>query len=169
LRGRENLAIGEILQRHLFCSECNEDAIERGIVVHVFLALFALDEVERGTGDVDVPLADQIGHLPVKEREQQGADMRAVHVGVGHDDDTAITQAREVEGAFVLFLVFARGDADAGADGRDEGLDLGVLQHLIEARFFHVDDLALDREDRLETPVAALLGGAAGGIAFHNV
>ena len=59
--------------------------------------------------------------------------------------------------------------ADAGADGGDERLDFRVLQHLVEARFLDVDDLALDREDRLETPVAALLGRAAGGVALDDV
>ncbi len=39
--------------------------------------------------------------------------------------------------------------ADAGADGRDERLDLEVLQHLVEAGPLDVEDLAADRQDRL--------------------
>ena len=37
-----------------------------------------------------------------------------------------------------------------------------MAQHLVVARLLHVQDLALQRQDRLEAPVAALLGGAAG-------
>ena len=39
--------------------------------------------------------------------------------------------------------------ADAGADGRDEGLDLDVLEHAVEAGPLDVEDLAPDGEDRL--------------------
>ena len=59
--------------------------------------------------------------------------------------------------------------ADAGADGCDHRLNLRVLKRLIEARFLHVDQLASDRKDRLVTAIAALLGGAAGGITFDNI
>ena len=42
-------------------------------------------------------------------------------------------------------------------------------EHLVEAGFLDVDDLAADREDRLGPAVAALLGGAAGGVTFDDV
>ena len=61
------------------------------------------------------------------------------------------------------------GDADAGPDRGDQRLHFGVLQHLIETRFLHVDDLAFDREDRLETPVAPLLRRTACGVALDDV
>ena len=41
-------------------------------------------------------------------------------------------------------------------------------QHLVEARFFDVQDLALQRKDRLGPSVAALLRGAAGGVALDE-
>jgi hypothetical protein len=40
-------------------------------------------------------------------KQQQRTDVRAVHVGVGHDDDAAVTQLRDVE------VVRARRAADA--------------------------------------------------------
>ncbi len=40
---------------------------------------------------------------------------------------------------------------------------------MIDARFLDVDQLAANRQDRLVTAVAALFGGAAGGIALDNV
>ncbi len=46
--------------------------------------------------------------------------------------------------------------------------DFLVAQHLVVARLLHVEDLALERQDRLEAPVAPLLGGAAGRFALHQ-
>ncbi len=51
----------------------------------------------------------------------------------------------------------------------DHRLDLVAAEHLVEARALDVEDLSLDREDRLEAPVAALLGRAAGGLALDDV
>ena len=42
-------------------------------------------------------------------------------------------------------------------------------EHLVEAGLLDVQDLALDRQDRLEAPVAALLGRAAGRFALDDV
>ncbi len=58
--------------------------------------------------------------------------------------------------------------ADPGADRRDQRLDLVVLEHLVDAVLLDVDDLAPDREDRLELAVPGLLGGPAGRVALHD-
>ena len=89
--------------------------------------------------------------------------MRAVHIGVGHNNDTTVAEALDIERALLL------APADACADGGDERLDFSVLKHLVEAGFLDIDDLAFDREDRLITAVAALLGGAAGGVALDYI
>ena len=70
--------------------------------VRLFLALLHL--VQRRLRDVDVPALDQLGHLPVEEREQQRADVRAVDVRVGHDDDAVIAQLVGVVLVLVLPL-----------------------------------------------------------------
>ena len=80
--------------------------------VDLFLALLRL--VQRRLRDVDVAALDQLGHLPVEERQQQRADVRAVDVRVGHDDDAVIAQLVGV----VLVL------AEAGAERRDQRDDL---------------------------------------------
>ena len=59
--------------------------------------------------------------------------------------------------------------ADAGADGLDHGLDFGVVEDFVLARFVGVDDLAPQRQDRLELAEAAPFGAAAGRIAFDQV
>jgi hypothetical protein len=63
--------------------------------VQLFLA--GLDLVQRRLGDVDVAALHQLGHLAVEEGQQQRADVRAVHVGVGHDDDAVVAQLGDVE------------------------------------------------------------------------
>ena len=53
-------------------------------------------------------------HLAVEKGEQQGADMGAVHVGIGHDDDLVIAQFFQIK-----FL-----PADTCAQRGDELFDL---------------------------------------------
>ena len=78
--------------------------------------------------------------------------MRAVDIGVGHDDDLVIAELGEVE------LVLA----DARAERGDQRADLLRRQHLVEARPLHIEDLAAQGEHGLEGAVARLLGAAAG-------
>jgi hypothetical protein len=54
------------------------------------------EAVERRLGEVQVPGAHQLGHLLEEEGHQQRGNVRAVHVRVGHDDDTVVAQRRRV-------------------------------------------------------------------------
>ena len=83
--------------------------------------------------------------------------MAPVDVGVRHEDDLVVPDLPRVE---VL--------ADPGAEREDERADLGEGEHLVEARLLDVQDLALERQDRLRAPVAALLGRAAGRVALDD-
>ena len=135
-----------------------QDGVELDVVLHVDLVLAALHLVERRLRDVDVAALDQLRHLPVEERQQQRADVRAVDVRVGHDDDAVVAQLVDVE--FVA--------ADAAAERGDQRADFGRGDHLVEARVLDVQDLALQRQDGLGATVAALLGGATGGITLDD-
>ena len=104
-------------------------------------------------------MLDQARHLAEEEGQQQRADVGAVDIGVGHDDDLVVAHLAEVE------LL----GAEAGADGRDQRADLQVAQHAVDARLFDVQDLAAQRQDRLGLAVAPLLGGTAGRVALHDV
>ncbi|KAF5036929.1 hypothetical protein DSECCO2_569990 [anaerobic digester metagenome] len=108
--------------------------------------------------DVQVAAVDELLILPEEEGQQQGADVRAVHVGVGHDDDLVIAQL------VVVGVVLAY----PCAHGRDEGLHFLVGQHLVEAGALGVQDLAAQRQDGLGGGVAALLGRTACGVTFHD-
>ena len=76
--------------------------------------------------------------------------MRSVHVSVGHDDDAVVTQLVDVE-----FF-----SANAAAQRRDQRADFGRRDHAVEPRALDVEDLALQRQDRLRAAVAALFGRA---------
>ena len=69
----------------------------------------------------------------------------------------------------LLAAAAAAGLADAGAQRGDQRQDFVAGQQLLVARLLHVQDLAAQRQDGLELPVAALLGAAAGGVALDDV
>ena len=118
------------------------------------------DPIERRLGDVEVAGLDDLGHVAEEEGQQQGPDVGAVDVGVGHDDDPVVAQLGQVE---------AVADAlDPGAQGDDQGPDVLAGHDPVEAGLLDVEDLAAQRQDRLEAPVAALLGRAAGRVALDD-
>ena len=84
--------------------------------------------------------------------------MASVHVRVGHHDDLVVAQLLDVE---VL-------GTDPGPQRGDQRAELGRAQHLVEPRALHVQDLAAQRQDRLEPPVARLLRRSARGIALDD-
>ncbi len=97
-------------------------------------------------------------HVAEEEGEQERADMRAVHVGVGHQHNVVIAQAAEVK---VL--------ANICAQCRNQRLNFLVAQRLVEARLLNVENLAAQRENGLEAAVAPLFGRAACAVTLHNV
>ncbi len=85
--------------------------------------------------------------------------MRTVDVSIGHDDDVVVPQLVDV-----VFLA-----ADAATQRGDQRADFLGREHLVEACLLDVEDLALEREDRLGLAVAALLGRATRGVTLHDV
>src|SRR5580704_13830111 len=68
-----------------------------------------------------------------------------------HDNDAVIAQLVDVE-------IIA---PDATAERRDQRTDFGGSEHFVEARLLNIENFALERQDRLRAPIAALLRGAA--------
>ena len=136
----------------------HHDLVELVVVFDVLLRLAFFDRIQRRLRDEHVAALDQLLHVTEEERQQQGADVASVHVGVGHQDDFAVAQFGGIE----IFF------ADAGAERRDHGANFFVPQHLVVARFFDVENFSLERKDRLEAAVASLFGGAACGLAFDQ-
>src|SRR6266704_2519402 len=67
-------------------------AAEFLLIADVAEGLALLNQVEGRLRDIDVTAFDELVHLPIEERQQQGANVGAVHIGISHDDDLAITQ-----------------------------------------------------------------------------
>jgi len=65
--------------------------------------------------------------------------MRAVDIGVGHDDDLVVAQFLDIE--FVA--------ANAGAERGDQRADFLAAQHAVETGAFDIEDFALQRQDGL--------------------
>ena len=86
-----------------------EELLQGPLVLEVFLCLALLHLEEGGLGDIQVTPLHQFRHLAVEESEQQGADMRTIHVSVRHEDDLVVAQVFDLE----LIL----------ADARTQGLD----------------------------------------------
>ena len=144
-----------------FCVDLLDDPVAFLLALGVAGDLAGADAVERRLGDVQVARVDDLGHVPIEERQQQRPDVGAVHVGVGHDDDPVVPQLRDVE---------AVADAlDPGAERDDQRPDVLAGHDLVEAGLLDVQELAAQRQDRLEPPVAALLGRAAGRVALDDV
>ena len=91
---RAGLAFGDgaVGEDHAVGSALDHDFDVLALVLDVLLELTLLDAEERGLGDVDVAALDELGHVAEEEGEQQGADVRAVDVGVGHQDELAVAQ-----------------------------------------------------------------------------
>ncbi len=128
------------------------------LAVGILFVLAVLELVERRLRDIDVARFDHGFHVSEEEGEDQGADVGAVDVGVGHDDDLVVAQAADIE--FV---------ADAAAEGGDDRPDFVVGEDAVDAGFFDVEDFTAQRQDCLEASVAALFGGAAGGVTLDDV
>ena len=117
LGGGERVAIGEAREDDVLRTQLQEDAVQLLVVVDVLLPLLALDLIEGRLGDVDVAALDEPLHLAVEEGEQQRADVGAVDVGVGHDDDAVVAQLRNVEAAV---RIFHAGVLNARAERHDQ-------------------------------------------------
>src|SRR5690606_13476928 len=131
------------------------------LILEVGLRLALCDFVQRRLGNVEVPFLNKLRHLTVEERQQQRTDVRAVDIGVSHNDDLVITELRNIEAAVLAA-------ADAGAERGDQRTDLLAGQHLVHAGALNVQNLAANRQDSLKLAVARLLGGAAGRVTLDD-
>ena len=167
LAGTEDFAVRKIFDLHFIRTDADEDFVQLRIVIDIFLALLAFDQVKGRLGNVDFALFNKFHHVPAEKSEQKRANVRTIDIGICHNNDATIAKLLDIEATLAILL--GGSDADASADCRDEGLDFGVLKDFVEAGLLDVDDFAFDRQNRLESPVTALLRGAAGRVTFDHV
>src|SRR5207247_6275552 len=86
----------------------------RAFVLNVFFLLALLYFEEWWLRDEYVAQLDQLRHLPKEESKEQGANVRAVHVGIGHQNDFMITKLADIK---ILF-------ADPGAERHDQRFNI---------------------------------------------
>ena len=134
------------------------DPVTLGVGIRHALRLAARELVKRRDGGIDIAVLDQRPHEAEEECEQERADMAAVDVGIGHDDDLVIAQLVEVE--FV---------ADAGSERGDDRLELVVAVDLVGTGLFDVQHLSPEGEDGLEAGISTLCGRAACGITLDDI
>ncbi len=141
--------------------EADVDQLTHHLFVGLDVADFAalLDFEERRLSDVDAAVLDQLAEVAENERQQQRANVAAVDVGIGHQNELAIA---------TLLDIFEFGTG-GHADGFEDVRDLGVVEHLREDRFFDVQNFAAQRENCLRVGITACVGGAAGRITFDEV
>ena len=113
--------------------------------------------IEWRLGEEQVPALHQFRHFLKEEGHQQRGDMRAVHIGVGHDDDAFIPQR-------VGVAVLPR----AAAQRLNEIGDFLIGEDLLRAGGRHVQYLAADGQYRLRLAVPRLLGAAARAVALDD-
>src|SRR2546425_6070942 len=70
---RQLLVVGKVSEPDFFSAQLNENLVQPGIILHILNALLARNLVERRLRDIDEAPFDQLRHLPIKERQQQGA------------------------------------------------------------------------------------------------
>ena len=146
------VAVGDL---ELLVSVGQQHLFKLGVVFDVALLRALLDLVERRLSDVDEAGVNQRLHLAEQQSQDQGADVGAVNVGVGHQNNLVITGVFEVK--------LAR---DAGSNCGDQSLNFGVLEHLVDPCLLDVEDLAAQRQHGLRVAIAALFCRATGGVTL---
>jgi hypothetical protein len=95
--GARDLFAARQAQNRTFDALVDQVILQRHLVLEINLGLAATDFVKRRLRDVEMAVFDQLRHLAEEERQQKRPDMRAVHVGIGHDDDLVVAQFFDVE------------------------------------------------------------------------
>ena len=112
-------------------SQIQQELVELKIVFEVALLLAMFGFIQRWLCNVDIATLNDFGHLAVEEGQEQGANVRAIDVGIGHDDDAVVAELVWV----VFFFAYA-----AAQSGNQSGHFLAG-EHFFKTRFFHVQNL----------------------------
>ena len=132
----------------------------------VGLAL-AHDLIQGRLGDVHISLADQRRGEAVEHGEDERADLEAVHVGIGADDDLVPAQVLKAERREVLSLLALH--LHAAAEHAHEVGDNVALKNARIISLEAVEDLAAHGHDALKLRIAREFARAECGVALHDV
>ncbi|MBT9161453.1 MAG: hypothetical protein DDT26_02759 [Dehalococcoidia bacterium] len=107
-------------------------------------------------------IGDELWHIAEEEGKQQGTNMRAINIGIGHDDDAVIAKLGKIELRTIT-------GSDTCPQSNDEGTDFIVRHHLLRANLLHIEDLSLEWQYGLEASISSLLGRTTGRISLDNI
>ena len=96
-------------------------------------------------------LADKVGIKSIEECQQKCRYVGTVHIGIRHDDYLVIVQL-----AYVKIIAVALHETTAKRI--DECLDLGILKHLCNRLFLHIEYLSSKWQYRLILSVSRGFG-----------
>ena len=105
-----------------------------------------------------MPIGDQRTEVAIEEGEQECTDMRSIHISIGHDDDTVISELFDVECL-----------SDRSSESNDEVFDFLIGKNLIYAGLFGIQDFSAKREDRLIFAITTLLGTSSRRVSLDDV
>src|SRR3989344_1728009 len=105
------------------------------LLIRIYVtALFALGNlVERRLRDKKVTGLDDLRVVTEKEREEQRANVRPIHVGIGHNHNPLVAQFRKI-----LHL------PNANTHGNHKSANFVIRKHLIHASLLHVKDFSTE-------------------------
>ena len=79
---------------------------QRTLIFQIGFRALPLDFIKRRLGDIEIAALNNFRHLAVEKGQEQCADMRAINIGIGHDDDFVIAQLFDIE----IFAANARAE-----------------------------------------------------------
>ena len=101
--------------------------------------LFLLYSVERRLSYINAAVFDERSQVSEDECQQQRSNVAAVYVGIGHDDDFAVT---------TLLDIFHNG-AGWNADRFENVRDFRIVENLDQLGFLNVQDFSTQRKNCL--------------------
>ena len=106
---------------------------------------------------------NELRHVAEEQGHYKGVDVRAVDIGIGHDDYLIITQFVVVGCLGVIGV-----EAETYTQCLDDVVYLLMIKGLVPHYALHVEDLTADRQDSLGVTVTALLGAAACRVTLND-
>ena len=133
------------------------------LVVPAVLAVVSLRAlVQRSTSDVKVALLDYLFHMAEEQGHDQSGYMRAIHIGIGHDNYFVVADLTQVQRFRVLF------GSECDTKSREDITDFFALEYLMLHRFLYVQNLTSQRQNSLVNTVTTGLRSSACGISLDQ-
>ena len=102
-------------------------------------------------------LPDQFRHETIHEGQHQRINMRAVDIGIGHDNDFVVAELADIK---VIM--------HAAAESRDHRADFFIGVNSFFSCLFDIENLAAQRKNRLRCTASRGFRGASRGISLDQ-